>query len=296
MKVPWHQVSCFLKISKFAISLNFSLPLSFPLFWSFFHQTCMEFRLHSWPFPSFPESVFLFSLFILTWRLGVSCMCVCLHTHLPQDDPPPRVFAANLPVFSSKKSALSLQGHIINRASTALSFLIWKLTPNRGNQDKKKEDTGVVEQIINIFKWFENRDSQQRGEKRPEYDSLRELAGLFWGSEGWGAAWKSRSHIMMLMFGKMSKISLILTTQTLETAAWQHLFDPWSCVGGVLWIVRWESPCVLGCVDVNFKSWATLFCSLQKRSRAWKLGVDVWKDRMESEMTIQFLILQVRQL
>lgn len=58
--------------------------------------------------------------------------------------------SANLPVSSSKKSHPAFQGHIINRASTGL-FLILKLTPNSGNQDKKKKNTAVVEQIIIIF-------------------------------------------------------------------------------------------------------------------------------------------------
>ena len=50
------------------------------------------------------------------------CVCVCAHTCLRMTL---RLeSAANLPVSSSKKSALSLQGHIINTASTALSFLI----------------------------------------------------------------------------------------------------------------------------------------------------------------------------
>ena len=38
----------------------------------------MEFLLCSWHFPSFPESVFLFSSFILTWRLSVCCVPVAL--------------------------------------------------------------------------------------------------------------------------------------------------------------------------------------------------------------------------
>lgn len=102
---------------------------------------------------------------------------------------------------------------------------------------------------------------------------------------------------MMFMFGETSKISLILTTQTIEITARPNLLDPWNCVGGRLWIVRWDNhPVFWAAWDGSFKSWETLFSSLQKRSRAWKLGVGTWKDCVESEKTIQFLILQVRQL
>lgn len=86
--------------------------------------------------------------------------------------------------FISKKSALSFQGHIINRALAATLFPYLKTDTKRRQPGQKEKRTGsVVEQIINIFKWQE-REIPKRSERRLENDSLRKLAGLFQGVSG----------------------------------------------------------------------------------------------------------------
>lgn len=175
-------------------------PVPFLLIFFSLYQTLIKFLACSRHFPFFPRiPVLLFSLFILTWMLCVCvpawlCAGVRLRAHTPAswaviltgDDPLPCVSSPYLPVFfSSKKSALSLQGHIINRALTANSpSLSENWHQAQATRTKRKATGSVVEQIINIFKWYESRDSQRGGGERPENDSLRKPAGLSQGGGG----------------------------------------------------------------------------------------------------------------
>lgn len=106
----------------------------------------------------------------------------------------------------------------------------------------------------------------------------------------------------------MSKISRILIAQTTENKALQNFLDPGSCVGvevgpngtgGGFWIVKWDhDPAFLAIWDIKFKSWETLLCRLQKRSRTWKLeGGSAWKVPIGCEKTMKSNapILQIRQ-
>lgn len=88
-------------------------------------------------FPLFSLDLRVSFLFI-HFDSDAMCVCVCMpaweHTCVPTcascaviligDDPLPVSLFLTCQFFSLKKSVLSFQGHIINRALTALSFLI----------------------------------------------------------------------------------------------------------------------------------------------------------------------------
>lgn len=151
------------------------------------------------------------SLFILAWMsvCGRAWECACVPTlqrpglsiSLEMTLCLVSLLLPYLPVFfSSKKSALSFQGHIINRALTARSLSLsenWHQTPAAGT--KRKRTGSVVKQIINIFKWHESEESQRGGGKRPENDSLRKPAGLLRGARG-GALFETAGSILYFCF------------------------------------------------------------------------------------------------